>query len=252
MELSIPVILLICSLFFLVAFLYSTVGHGGASGYLAVLSLFAFPADQMSSTALVLNIIVAGIAFYYYYRSGFFSAKLTIPFLLSSIPLALIGGMINIPKHFYSFLLIIALIAAALRLIIKFESNTNEHLKYALPSMKIALPTGGAVGFISGVVGVGGGIFLSPIILLLKWANPKYTAATSALFIVLNSAAGISGRIIDDRFSTGTLLPFLLAAILGGFTGSTWGSSKFSNLTLRRLLGIVLIIAAIKLLITSF
>lgn len=251
MELSIPVILLICSLFFLVAFLYSTVGHGGASGYLAVLSLFAFPTDEMASTALLLNIIVAGIAFYYYYRSGFFSFKLTIPFLLSSIPLAFIGGMIHIPKQIYGLLLTIALIAAAFRLIIKFESDTNGNLKYTLPSMKIALPTGGAVGFISGVVGIGGGIFLSPIILLLKWADPKFTAATSALFIVANSIAGVLGRIIDDRFFIGSLLPYLCAAIVGGFAGSFWGSKKFSNVTLRRLLGIVLIIAAIKLLITS-
>jgi uncharacterized membrane protein YfcA len=251
MELSVPVIILICSLFFLVAFLYSTVGHGGASGYLAVLSLFAFPTDEMASTALLLNIIVAGVAFYYYYRCGFFSTKLTIPFLITSIPLALIGGMIHIPKQIYGLLLTIALIAAAFRLILKFESDVDEKLKYILPSMRIALPIGGVVGFISGVVGVGGGIFLSPIILLLKWANPKYTATASALFIVVNSVAGITGRIIDGRFSTATLLPFLVAAILGGFVGSMWGSRKFSNITLRRLLGIVLIIAAVKLLITS-
>jgi len=244
-------IFLICCLFFLVAFLYSTVGHGGASGYLAVLSLFAFPTDERASTALLLNIIVAGIAFYYYYRSGFFSTKLTIPFLITSVPLAFIGGMIHVPKQIYGLLLTIALIAAALRLIIKFESDTDGSLKYTLPSLRIALPTGGVLGLISGVVGVGGGIFLSPIILLLKWADPKFTAATSALFIVVNSVAGISGRIIDGRFSTGTLLPFLVAAILGGFIGSMWGSRKFSNITLRRLLGIVLIIAAVKLLITS-
>jgi len=252
MELSALVIFFICSLFFLVAFLYSTVGHGGASGYLAVLSLFAFPADEMASTALMLNIIVAGIAFYSYYRSGFFSTELTIPFLITSIPFAFIGGLIHIPKQIYGLLLTMALIAAAVRLIIKFESDTNEGVKHNLPSMRIALPTGGAVGFISGVVGVGGGIFLSPIILLMKWADPKFTAATSALFIVVNSIAGISGRIIDGRFSTGTLLPFLVAAILGGFIGSMWGSRKFSNFTLRRLLGIVLIIAAVKLLITLF
>lgn len=252
MRMEYSFIFLICVLVFLVAFLYSTVGHGGASGYLAVLSLFAFPTDEMASTALLLNVMVAGIAFYYYYHSGYFSFKLTIPFLLSSVPLAFIGGMINIPKQFYSFLLIIALIAAALRLMIKFDSDTKGNLKYIPPSKQLALPIGGAIGFISGVVGVGGGIFLSPIILLLRWANPKFTAATSALFIVVNSIAGISGRIIDGRFTTGTLLPFLVAAILGGLTGSTWGSRKFSNLTLLKLLGIVLIIAAVKLLITSF
>ncbi|MBI4811408.1 MAG: sulfite exporter TauE/SafE family protein, partial [Ignavibacteriales bacterium] len=213
---DISIVLLIGILFFLVAFLYSSVGHGGASGYLAILSLFSFAPDEMASTALLLNILVAGIAFYSYYRSGHFSSKLTIPFLITSIPLAFIGGMINIPKYYYGLLLAIALMAAAFRLSMKLESDIRKVSIFTLPSMKIALPTGGAIGFLSGVVGVGGGIFLSPIILLMKWADPKFTAATSALFIVVNSIAGISGRLFDGRFSTGTITPFLIAAILGG------------------------------------
>lgn len=249
---DISIVLLIGILFFLVAFLYSSVGHGGASGYLAILSLFSFAPDEMASTALLLNILVAGIAFYSYYRTGYFSSKLTIPFLFASIPFAFIGGMINIPKYYYGLLLAIALIVAAFRLSVKLESDTRKVSIFILPSMKIALPTGGTIGFISGVVGVGGGIFLSPIILLMRWADPKFTAATSAMFIVVNSIAGISGRLFNGRFSTGTLSPFLIAAILGGLIGSTWGSRKFSSITLRRLLGVVLIIAAVKLLIISF
>ncbi|MDI6766119.1 MAG: sulfite exporter TauE/SafE family protein [Bacteroidota bacterium] len=246
---EVQVIFLICCLFFLVAFLYSSVGHGGASGYLAILSLFSFAPDEMASTALLLNIFVAGIAFYSYYRSGYFSSKLTIPFLITSIPFAFIGGIVHIPKYYYGLLLAIALIAAAFRLSIKLESDTSGTPVFTIPSMKIALPTGGAIGFLSGVVGVGGGIFLSPIILLMRWADPKFTAATSAMFIVVNSIAGIFGRLFDGRFSIGTLTPFLFAAILGGLIGSTWGSKKFSGITLLRLLGVVLIIAAVKLML---
>ncbi len=245
------IIILISFIFFIIALLYSSVGHGGASGYLAVLSLFTFKPDEMASTALLINVTVAGIAFYSYYRLGYFSPKLTLPFLLTSIPLSFIGGMLNIPKYYYSFLLAMALITAALRLMIKLESKTIVEPTYKHTRMAVALPVGGAIGFISGIVGVGGGIFLSPIILLMKWANPKFTAATSALFIVMNSISGIGGRIIDDRFSTGNFLPFMAAAIVGGFVGSIWGAKKFLHQTLRRLLGIVLLIAAIKLLIAS-
>ncbi|MBI5022375.1 MAG: sulfite exporter TauE/SafE family protein [Ignavibacteriales bacterium] len=248
---DISIILLISLIFFIIAVLYSSVGHGGASGYLAVLSFMAFKPDEMASTALLVNIVVAGIAFYSYFRSGYYSAKLTIPFLLTSIPLSFIGGMLSVPKNYYGVLLALALIVASLRLVIKSETVTAGEPIYKKPHPIIALPAGGLIGFISGIVGVGGGIFLSPIILLMKWADPKFTAATAALFIVVNSISGIGGRIIDGRFSTAAFMPFMAAAILGGFVGSIWGAKKFSNQTLRRLLGVVLIIAAIKLLIAS-
>lgn len=245
-------IVLICCLFFVIAFLYSSVGHGGASGYLAVLSLWAFNPAEMASTALILNIIVAGIAFIFYYHSGFFSARLTLPFIVMSIPFAYIGGLMHISNPVYILLLAISLIAAASRLIINIESVTNYSITYNKPKLSFSLPTGGVIGFISGSVGVGGGIFLSPIILLMKWANPKYTAATSACFIVVNSIAGISGRIISGNFSVGNLIPFLVTAILGGWAGSWWGAKKSSNLVLRRLLAVMLIIAAVKLIISTY
>jgi uncharacterized protein len=249
MDLTLTAVVFICLLLFIVAFLYSSVGYGGASGYLAVLSLFAIDPNAMASTALLLNIVVAGIAFITYYRAGYFSYRLTIPFLIGSVPLAFLGGMVYISKEYYSVLLAIALTAAAIRLMMKFESQAEQNRQYTYPNMTIALPIGGAIGFISGIVGVGGGIFLSPLILLSKWADPKYTSATAAFFIVVNSSAGIFGRVIQGNFTYNTFIPFIAASVLGGIAGSRWGSKKFSNLTLCRMLGIVLLITAVRLLL---
>ncbi len=245
-------IALICLAFLAVAFLYASVGHGGASGYLAVLSLFSLAPKEMSSTALILNLVVAGIAFIMYYRAGQFSMRLTFPFMIGSIPLAFVGGAMTVETSVYSILLGIALIAAAIRLILRVELFSLREENYTFPPLAIALPAGAAIGLISGLVGVGGGIFLSPLILLMRWADPKRTSATSALFIILNSAAGIIGRILNGNFATGSLFPFLLAAAVGGLLGSYWGSRKSSNIALRRILGVALLIATMKLLITAF
>jgi len=250
MELSLPIMILISFLFLAVAFLYSSVGHGGASGYLAVSSLFALAPNEMATTALLLNILVASIAFVAYYRARYFSPSLTLPFLLSSIPMAFIGGMIYVSTTFYSMLLCIALLFAAFRLIIDINPSQTK-IEIVSPNIAVALPVGGAIGLLSGIVGVGGGIFLSPLILLMKWADPKQTSATSACFIVLNSIAGLLGRHFEGNFSLGNFLPFLVAATVGGFLGSRFGAQRFSNLLLRRLLGIVLLIAVIKLLVTA-
>lgn len=248
MEFSIATILIISVLFFIVAFLYSSVGHGGASGYLAVLSFFALAPKEMSSTALVLNIIVSGIAFTAYSRAGHFSPRLAFPFLVSSVPAAFVGGMIHIPASVYTFLLAVALFVAAFRLIVKVESTSGTSLPHTPPRIVIALVIGGVVGLLSGIVGIGGGIFLSPLILLWNWADAKQTSAVSACFILFNSVAGIAGRLTQAYFAVGSLLPFIVVAAAGGYLGSSWGARRFSNLTLRRLLGVVLIMAALKLL----
>jgi uncharacterized membrane protein YfcA len=252
MELSLALIFFICGLFFIVAFLYSSVGHGGASGYLAVLSFFAFAPKEMSTTALLINILVASIAFFSYVRAGHFSFKLIFPFLISSIPFAFIGGMIHVSTSIYTFLLSGALLFAAFRLIVHIDSSQSENEEYHVPPLVYSLPVGGGIGLLSGIVGVGGGIFLSPLMLLLRWADPKRTSAASALFIVMNSIAGIVGRQFQGNFAVGNFLPFMAAAVVGGIAGSWWGARKFSNSTLRRLLGIVLIIAAVKLVVTAF
>jgi len=246
MELSTPAVIGISGLIFAVAVLYSSVGHGGASGYLAVLSFFALAPKSMSTTGLILNLFVAGTAFIAFYRAGHFSAPLTWPFLVTSIPAAFIGGMIHVPMQVYAVLLAGALVFAAFRLIAEFRS-TPENNRAQLPKLAAALPAGAGIGLLSGLVGVGGGIFLSPLILLMNWADAKRTSATSACFILVNSLAGLAGRFMSSRLEIGVLAPFVVAAFLGGLAGSHLGANRFSGRTLRRLLGVVLLIAAYKL-----
>ena len=245
-----PFLLLVSILIFLVAALYSSVGHGGASGYLAILSFFALAPAMMSSTALILNVLVAGIGVVAFSRAKHLSLRLSWPFIILSIPAAFLGGLVRIPDNTYFLLLAFALFAAAVRLAFSFTLKGNEGILHA-PSMVIALPIGGVVGFLSGIVGVGGGIFLSPIMILRRWADPKRTSAVSALFIVVNSIAGIVGRAARGGFEFSAAVPFIVAAFLGGLAGSHLGANKFSGMTLRRILSAVLLIAAFKLVVTS-
>ncbi|MBI3585786.1 MAG: sulfite exporter TauE/SafE family protein [Ignavibacteriales bacterium] len=247
-----PVTLLVVSLLiFIVAVLYSSVGHGGASGYLAVLSLFAVAPAIMSSTALILNVLVATISLIAYYRAGHLSLKLAGPFMLLSIPAAFVGGVLDISDRTYFLILALVLLAAAFRLGISLSPSSAEDSNKDV-NFVVSLAIGGAIGLLSGVVGVGGGIFLSPMLLLMRWADPKRTSAVSALFIVVNSLAGLGGRFLRGGFQFGGVAPLILAAFLGGIVGSYYGANKLSGMVLRRLLAVVLVLAAIKLIITSF
>lgn len=228
----------------IVAFLYATVGHGGASGYLALMALFSFAPETMKPTALLLNLFVAGIAFYHYYRAGHFNIKLFWPFAAASIPLAFLGGMISIDASIYKKILAFLLIFAILKMLNVFGKD-NAQIK----DLKLwqGLVVGGIIGFFSGLIGIGGGIILTPVILLLHWGKMKEAAAVSALFIWVNSASGLIGQ-----FTSGVTLSsqsFVLVAIAftGGFFGSYYGSKKFNNQRLRYLLAVVLIIACFKL-----
>jgi len=248
MELSAFSLVAVCMLLFAVAMLYASVGHGGASGYLAILSFFSIAPKAMSTTALILTLLVSALAFISFYRAGHFSAALTYPFLLASVPAAFIGGMIQVPANAYALLLAGALCFAAFRLIIEFRpAASNAAIK--VPGLTVTLPAGAAIGLLSGIVGVGGGIFLSPLILLMRWADPQKTSATSACFIFVNAIAGLAGRFLRGNFEVGMLAPFLVAAFCGGLVGSHLGANLFSGRTLQRALGIVLIIAAYKLIV---
>jgi hypothetical protein len=250
MELSLTSILLISVLIMFVAGLYSSVGHGGASGYMAVLSLFALAPAQMSATALVLNVLVAGLSLYSFYRAGHLSIKLAWPFIASSVPAAFLGGLIHVSQKAYFLLLAAFLLFAAFRLAFSDGSLSEEGLTRKV-SLGISIPSGAAIGLLSGIVGVGGGILLSPLMLLMKWASTKQTAAVSALFIIANSLAGLGGRLAGGSLNIGIALPFVAGAFFGGLIGSYYGAKRFSTLLLRRILAVVLVIAAFKLVMAS-
>jgi uncharacterized membrane protein YfcA len=241
-------VVIISVLVFIVAALYSSVGHGGASGYLAVLSLFSVSPATMGSTALTLNVLVAGVALFSYMRAGHLSWRLAWPFILFSIPAAFVGGLIRVSEKTYFVLLALALVFAACRLAMS-AAGSAEGTEYRRVKLSASLPAGGAIGLLSGLVGVGGGIFLSPVMLLFRWSDAKKTSAVAALFIVVNSLAGLAGRLAKGQLAIDGFGPLIVVAFLGGLLGSHYGANRFSGVVLRRLLAVVLVIAALKMIV---
>lgn len=230
-----------------VAFLYSSVGHGGASGYLAVMALLGFTPAVMKSSALIMNLAVSLIAFIGFYRAGFFRWSLFWPLAAGSVPLAYVGGTMSLPDALYKKILAICLLISIVRMLYKFGDRRGEQN----PSLAVTLFSGAGIGLISGLIGIGGGILLSPLILLMRWATLKETAAISALFIFVNSLAGLLGLQQQGGIQITPELQFgVLASIAGGLIGSYLGSKKFNVPTLRYLLATGLIIAAFKLLLS--
>ncbi len=230
-----------------VAFLYASVGHGGASGYLAIMSLYNFAPETLKPTALMLNLFVAGISFIQYYRRGYFNRKLFTVFAITSIPAAFLGGMITIDPTLYKKILGFLLIFAVLRILGAFGSTSDKKKE---PKLILGLVVGALIGFFSGLIGIGGGIILSPIILLLGWGNVKETAAVSALFIWVNSMAGMAGLLSTGVTFSDQLIPFVAIALVGGLVGGFVGSHKWSLKSLKLALSIVLIMACFKLILT--
>ncbi|TDW48984.1 hypothetical protein EV144_103505 [Flavobacterium sp. 270] len=228
----------------IIAFLYSSVGHGGASGYLALMSIFAFPISIMKPSALLLNLFVASISFLFYYRKNYFRPKLFYPFAIASIPAAFIGGFVTLDSTVYKIILGIVLVFAALRLFGVFNFKEKEEVKINLP---FALAIGFAIGLLSGMLGIGGGIILSPILLFLGWANVKESAAISSLFIFVNSFAGMLGFLLGGKTIPMDSFYLVPIAIVGGMLGGFYGSGYFSNKTLKMVLGVVILMASIKL-----
>jgi uncharacterized membrane protein YfcA len=231
----------------IIAFLYASVGHGGASGYLALMAIFSFAPETMKPTALLLNIFVAGIAFYHYYKAGHFNLRLFIPFAISSIPLAFIGGTIEVDASLYKKILAVLLIFAILKMLTLFGKESA-----AIKKVKTwqGLLVGGIIGFFSGLIGIGGGIILTPVILLLHWGKMKEAAAVSALFIWANSASGLIGQLTGGFSLSAESFILVGIAIVGGFFGSYFGSRRINNQLLRYILAFVLTIASVKLFFT--
>ena len=228
----------------LIAFLYGSVGHGGATGYLALMAIFNFSPLFMKPTALLLNLVVAGIAFTQFWRAGFFKKKLFFPFAVTSIPAAFLGGLIEVDTLLYKKILGVFLILAIVKMIPKARKESSQLKK--LP-IGLGLIIGLAIGFFSGLIGIGGGIILSPIILLFNWGKVKEAAAVSALFIWVNSFAGISGQFIKGLELTSNIFVMIVLVTMASFIGGYLGSKKINSKTLNYFLAAVLFIASIKL-----
>lgn len=238
--------LLLAAGVFVVAVLYSSVGHAGASGYIAVMTLLSLAPTFVKPAALALNVLVATIAFTQFARAGHFRWPLFWPFALLAPPLAFIGGWLQLPARTFQLLLGVVLLYSALQLFYRPRAVDDPQP----PPLAVALPVGAAIGLLSGLTGTGGGIFLTPLMLLAGWAAPKTAAATSALFILVNSTFGLAGHLAGGAPLPAGVLPLLAAAAAGGFIGSTLGSRTFDPTTIRRLLAIVLLIAGVKMLAT--
>jgi len=237
-------IIILSVLIFAAGLLYSSVGHAGASGYLAAMALFGLAPQVMKPTALVLNILVATIATVQFYRAGRFSWNVFLPFAVTSIPFAFIGGTLSLPSSIYKQMVGLVLMFAAYRFL-KYRQSAIADATRPL-SLLAALLSGAGIGLISGAVGVGGGIFLSPLLLFMGWAGTKQTAGVAAAFILVNSIAGIAGHMVSVKFLPDDIHALAFAAVVGGAIGSHFGSRSFSNPALYVLLSIVLVIAGLK------
>lgn len=240
--------MILTALIFLAAVLYASVGHAGASGYLAAMALFGLAPEEMKPAALVLNIFVASIATFKYVRAGRFNGAIFWPFALASVPFAFLGGFIVLPGEYYKPIVGLVLIYTAYNFI-----KTAQYATYDVKPPRLALigVSGALLGFLSGLVGVGGGIFLSPLLIILQWETVKNVSGVAAAFILVNSAAGLLGllssrapQLPDD------ITMWALAAVIGGYIGAEYGSKRLASPVIKRLLALVLLIAGVKMVAT--
>ena len=234
-------------LLFIVAFLYSSVGHGGASGYLALMAIYSISPEIMKPTALLLNLFVSITSFYQFYRGKHFKLNIFLPLALASVPMAFAGGLISIEADFYKKILGLLLLIPVIRFLFFANFQTGEIRKN---NLLLSILIGSSIGFLSGLIGIGGGIILSPVLLLLKWTDQKQTAAISALFIFVNSFSGLAGNLSKGIQFSPDMISYVVIAFVGGLCGSYFGSIKFNQNILKNTLAIVLLLAGIKLIFT--
>ncbi len=234
--------------FFAAALLYASVGNAGASGYLAVMALFGLAPVVMKPTALALNILVASIATLHFVRARCFSWKVFWPFAFTSIPFSYLGGRILLPGAIYKPVVSLVLLYVAYRL---FRSASQGNTLVDAHSMPVwlALGVGAGIGFLAGLIGLGGGIFLTPLLLFTGWAEPRQAAGVSAVFNLVNSLAGILGQATAFAILPGAIVPWAIAAGVGGWIGAKYGSHRLGSVRLRQALGIVLLVASLKILL---
>ena len=231
---------------FTVALLYSSVGHAGASGYIAVMALFSIAPQEIKPTALALNILVASIATWQFLRAGHFKWSLFWPFATLAIPMAFVGGYVALPTRVFKILVGAVLLFSAVRLFVRPPAEYEP----SPPARPIAMATGAGLGLLAGLTGTGGGIFLTPLLIFMRWARTTTASGVSAPFILVNSIAGLGGSISATKNLPAFTLPLALAVTIGGFTGSYIGSRRLPHVALKRLLAAVLAVAGAKLLFT--
>lgn len=242
------IIAMIAALMFIAALLYTSVGHAGASAYLAIMALFSVAPATMRPTALVLNIIVATFTTWRYARAGQTDFRLALPFILGAAPLAFLGGSIQLPSEAYRPLVGFVLMVAAVRLL--WPRPLQRQARIASPPILAGMGSGAAIGLLSGLTGTGGGIFLSPLLLFLGWSEPRKASGIAAMFILFNSAAGLAGNLSSVGRLPGELPYFIGAVAAGAAIGTTLGIYRLPAARLFQLLGVVLIIAGLKLVFT--
>jgi uncharacterized membrane protein YfcA len=234
---------ILTTLFLIMAVLYSSVGQGGGSGYLAAMALMGMAPDNIRPTALTLNIVVAGIGLWKFSRAGYFDGRLCLPFILASVPLAFLGGVLSLPSEIFKPVVAVILLWAAVLLLWKPPAPDAVKGK---PPLIVSVGAGALIGLVSGLIGIGGGIFLAPLIILKGWSDPKTTAGLSSAFILANSLAALVG-VLSHSASFPSLLPaWILVVAIGGWVGAEFGSKKLSPKALQRVLAGVLVVASLK------
>lgn len=237
----------ITPLFFLAALLFSSVGHGGASAYLAVMALLGLAPESMRPAALLLNVLVASIGFYKFYRAKAFDWQLFWPLAIMSVPLAFIGGQMHLPPQYYKSLVGAVLVFAAMQIFLKAQANTLQANIHA-PPRPVLFCLGAGLGLLSGLTGIGGGIFLSPVLLLLNWAEPRIISGVAAAFILANSVSGLAGVLAKQSVLSVHLGYWAVAVVLGGLIGAEYGSKRLTSPSIRKLLALVVFFAGGKML----
>jgi uncharacterized membrane protein YfcA len=241
-------IYLFYGLLFIIAFLYASVGHGGASGYLALMAIYGIAPAVMKPTALLLNLFVSLISFIQFYRGKHFILTIFLPLALASVPMAFLGGMITVEAVAYKKILGLLLLIPVARFLF-FANTPVEEIKKSITILSIFI--GAAIGFLSGLIGIGGGIILSPVLLFLKWTDQKQTAAISALFIFVNSLSGLAGQLTKGIQFNANMYWYVIIAFAGGLCGAYFGAMHFRQTILKYVLALVLLLAVYKLMFTN-